>query len=482
MLAASFNAMADSVQAQARLDESRADLAAVMLREDELHAFCRELLKALTERTGSQVGAVYFANADRTAFEHFESIGLGTGAGGVLGGRSEGELGVALATRQMQHVVDIPADSRFTFVTVSGEFKPREILTIPVLADEDVTAVISLASIRPYADEEVKLVRDIHDVYGGRRRARLSRVQGSPGSRRTTSRPRCERRELALQGDELTEQNTELEMQKRELDEANRLKSVFLSSMSHELRTPLNSVIALSGVLDRRLKGIIPDEEYGYLEVIERNGRNLLALINDILDLSRIESGREELVVSRFSLADLVGEIAETFEQPAHENRVELVRSLPGDLPEITSDLVKCRHILQNLVGNAVKFTEGGSVADLGPAGGRRGLVASPTPGGIAAAGSRSSRSSARPTRAPRAGPAAPGWASPSPGGTPSCWVAASRWRASWARAAPSPGVYRWCWTCRAGGARACRGACCVRGPGQRPRRSGPTHPARRGQ
>ena len=81
-------------------------------------------------------------------------------------------------------------------------------------------------------------------------------------------------------------------MQKQQLAVAGKLKSTFLSNMSHELRTPLNSVIALSGVLSRRLAGTIPAEESGYLEVIQRNGRNLLALINDILDLSRIESGQ----------------------------------------------------------------------------------------------------------------------------------------------------------------------------------------------
>jgi CheY-like chemotaxis protein len=132
--------------------------------------------------------------------------------------------------------------------------------------------------------------------------------------------------------------------------------------MSHELRTPLNSVIALSGVLNRRLLGAIPEEEYSYLDIIERNGRRLLTMINDILDLSRIEAGQEEVNLSRFSLHALVSEVVETMGPQARQKDLQLVDRLDRDLPLITSDLDKCRHILLNLVGNAVKFTERGRV------------------------------------------------------------------------------------------------------------------------
>jgi signal transduction histidine kinase/CheY-like chemotaxis protein len=132
--------------------------------------------------------------------------------------------------------------------------------------------------------------------------------------------------------------------------------------MSHELRTPLNSVIALSGVLSRRLATAIPPEEYGYLEIIERNGKGLLTLINDILDLSRIESGREELSVSRCSVRELAGELVAILEPQAVEKQIALLNQVPADLPLIATDPDKLRHILQNLLGNAVKFTEQGQV------------------------------------------------------------------------------------------------------------------------
>jgi CheY-like chemotaxis protein/anti-sigma regulatory factor (Ser/Thr protein kinase) len=114
--------------------------------------------------------------------------------------------------------------------------------------------------------------------------------------------------------------------------------------------------------LNRRLRGVIPDEEYGYLDVIERNGKSLLELINDILDLSRIEAGREEIRRCPFSVRELVGQIVEMLAPQIGDKPLALLNQLPADLPPLVSDPDKCRHILQNLIGNAVKFTARGRV------------------------------------------------------------------------------------------------------------------------
>ena len=304
-----------------------------MLREDEVHAFCREMLKALLQHTGSQVGAVYFLNEDKAAFEHFESIGLGAGARASFSATHlEGELGAALAARQIQRITSIPADSRFAFAAVSGQFTPREILTIPVLSDQTVVAVISLASVRAYDAPSIRLVNDIWSVLTARVNGVLAfqKIQNlAVRLDRQNHELDTQKEELSMQAGELTSQNAELEMQKRELDEANRLKSAFLSNMSHELRTPLNSVIALTGVLSRRLAKTIPGEEYGYLEVIERNGKVLLSLINDLLDISRIESGCEEISISRVSVRDLVGDIVAMIAPEATGKQIDLVNEVP---------------------------------------------------------------------------------------------------------------------------------------------------------
>jgi signal transduction histidine kinase/CheY-like chemotaxis protein len=367
MLSASFNELAGAIQGEMTIRKSASEIADVMLREGELHPFCRELLRVLMEHTGSQIAALYLLNPDKTQFEHVASIGLAEGARASFSALpGEGEFGRALASRKIQHITRIPADTPFTFVTVAGDFRPSDILTIPVLSGEEVVAMISLASLHPYSSQSLRLTEDILKTLSARMNGVLAFQQITDLAEKLEHQNReleAQKKELAVQADELTEQNTELEMQKRQLDEVNRLKSRFLSNMSHELRTPLNSVIALSGVLSRRLVKTIPEEEYGYIEVIERNGKNLLALINDILDLSRIESGREEIRLSRFSIRELVDDVAAMIEPQTREKGVALKNQVPSDLPQITSDPDKCRHILQNLIGNAVKFTEGGQIA-----------------------------------------------------------------------------------------------------------------------
>lgn len=144
-------------------------------------------------------------------------------------------------------------------------------------------------------------------------------------------------------------------------DEANKAKSNFISNMSHELRTPLNSVIALSGVLERRLRGKVGEEEYGYVNIIERNGKHLLDLINDILDISRIEAGREEIHLTEFEPAALLGEIINLIKPQADQKGIYL-RLSDASSVRVTSDYDKYTHIFQNIIANAVKFTDSGGV------------------------------------------------------------------------------------------------------------------------
>ncbi len=365
-LSSTFNALAETIQNEMRSKESAAGFAGLMFSEEDPAALCHALLKDLLAHTGSQIGAVYLLNGQKTDFEHFESIGLSASHRvSFSASEYEGEFGAALATRQIQHIRDIPGDTRFSFASVSGTLHPREIMTIPICLDAEITAVVSLASVRNYPDAASRLVNEIH----GMLTAHLNGVLAQQKIRVLVEQLKYQNRELETQKTELTSQsaelmsqNAELEMQKKQLDEAGRLKTSFLSNMSHELRTPLNSVIALSGVLNRRLVGKIEEEEYSYLEVIERNAKHLLALINDILDISRIEAGREDIEISKCNANDLVAEVVGMIHVQAREKHIELLHVGSDADIVIACDAGKCRHILQNLIGNAVKFTERGTV------------------------------------------------------------------------------------------------------------------------
>jgi signal transduction histidine kinase/CheY-like chemotaxis protein/HAMP domain-containing protein len=366
VLSDAFNELAGSLQSGIAVRDGAAAIAKELLRENDARAFFRVLLAALASSTGSQMAAVYLRSKSGKTFEHFESLGLDGRARAAFDTESrEGELGAALATRTMQHVRRIPEDSRFAYPAAGAVFAPRELLTIPILSRGEVVALLCLGSIAEYSEHALEVLASIDDTLHARIEGILAFMSLSELSVMLQQQNReleAQGTELASQSDALREHNVELEMQKAQLDEAARLKTSFLSTMSHELRTPLNSVIALSSVLGRRLAGKIPEEEYRFLEVIGRNGKHLLALINDILDIARIEAGRDEIDVGRFSPAAVASELVSMI-QPQAEQKGIALRSSAADVSiTMRSDEKKFRHILLNVIANAVKFTEEGAV------------------------------------------------------------------------------------------------------------------------
>jgi len=159
----------------------------------------------------------------------------------------------------------------------------------------------------------------------------------------------------------LNSSKLELEQANISLQEMDRLKSVFLASMSHELRTPLNSIIGFTGVILQGMSGEVNERQREQLTVVRRNANHLLSLINDILDISRIEAGKVELLLEEFSLDNAVREVVETLSPAASEKGLELLPEVPEGIT-LLSDTRRVKQVLVNLVGNAVKFTDQGSV------------------------------------------------------------------------------------------------------------------------
>ncbi len=149
---------------------------------------------------------------------------------------------------------------------------------------------------------------------------------------------------------------------KETAEKANRSKSEFLANMSHELRTPLNSVIGFANILLKNKAQNLRAEDLTFIERITTNGKHLLGLINQILDLSKIEAGKLELDLTPVSLAALVPEILDQFEGQVRGREVKLLADLPHPLAVLETDAVKLKQVIINLVGNALKFTERGSV------------------------------------------------------------------------------------------------------------------------
>jgi signal transduction histidine kinase len=157
----------------------------------------------------------------------------------------------------------------------------------------------------------------------------------------------------------------EIQEKSRQLEVANQHKSEFLANMSHELRTPLNAIIGFSEVLRERLFGDLNDKQDDYLKDIHSSGRHLLSLINDILDLSKIEAGRMELEPSTFDLRSLMDNALTLVRERAQRHAILLGLDIASDIGDVTADERKLKQILVNLLTNAVKFTPDGGRVDV---------------------------------------------------------------------------------------------------------------------
>jgi len=154
----------------------------------------------------------------------------------------------------------------------------------------------------------------------------------------------------------------EIEVKSRELEVASRHKSQFLANMSHELRTPLNAILGYTELIVDRIYGDLPDKVSEVLERVQKSGRHLLGLINDVLDLSKIEAGQLTLAVDDYSFNDVVQSVVSAVGSLAAEKQLPLKVNVARDLPVGRGDERRITQVLLNLVGNAIKFTEAGEV------------------------------------------------------------------------------------------------------------------------
>jgi signal transduction histidine kinase len=162
---------------------------------------------------------------------------------------------------------------------------------------------------------------------------------------------------------ELAEQNELLRRQAFQLEQASAAKSQFLANVSHELRTPLNAVMGYTHLLLEGVSGELQPAQLDKLNRIDANARHLLAVINDLLDISRIESGKMPMQIEQVRLPELIDEVMAEVEPLIAGTRLAVLRELAPELPEILTDRQKVKQIVMNLLSNALKFTPEGSVS-----------------------------------------------------------------------------------------------------------------------
>ena len=239
-------------------------------------------------------------------------------------------FGRALLERRVIHIPDVEADPEYTFTEAQRLGSYRTTLAVPMLRDGVAIGVLALtrSEPRPFTDKQIELVSTFADQAA-----------------------------IAIENVRLFE---EIQEKSRELEVASQHKSQFLANMSHELRTPLNAIIGVTEMLREDAEALKQDTEP--LDRVLGAGRHLLALINDILDLSKIEAGRMELHLESFPLAPVLQDVAKTIEPMTSKNGNRLVIDCPADLGAIHADQIRFRQSLLNLASNANKFTEKGTI------------------------------------------------------------------------------------------------------------------------
>jgi signal transduction histidine kinase len=261
-------------------------------------------------------------NAEDAFLRHAAQHPIPAGRGSLIGR-------TALEKKTI-HLPDCLADPEYTYLEYQSIGKYRSMLGVPLMREEVPIGVIGLmrTTIMPFTEKQIELVSTFAD-----------------------------QAVIAIENVRLFD---EIQDKSRQLAEASQHKSQFLANMSHELRTPLNAIIGVSEMLREDAEAAKQDTEP--LDRVLGAGRHLLALINDILDLSKIEAGRMELQLEDFALAPLIDGVVKTVEPLAAKNGNKLVLRCDGAIASLHADSMRLRQALLNLVSNANKFTERGTI------------------------------------------------------------------------------------------------------------------------
>lgn len=379
-LAIGINDMTDALGSQMKIHNGISSVSNSLIGETDTKKFALKLLECVLEVTNSNSGNFYILNENKERFESIASIGANKNAlQDFPKNNPPGEFSIAILKKKMQIMTGLQNHPGFEFTTSVGNYAPMEILTFPILEEKEVKAIISLSNLDQYTTESTDILSTsslsiniaFENLLATRKTKALAndliksnqRLEAqSEELKEQTNELQEQSNELHNQTDELNEQYRSLEVKSQQVEEANRLKSEFLSNMSHELRTPLNSIMALSRTLIMQAKNKLNEEENSYLEIVERNGTNLLKLINDILDLSKIEAGKMDVYPRQTQLQPILEALTENIQALAIAKGIKLDLKISDSLSDIDTDEVRLSQIVINLISNAVKFTEKGKV------------------------------------------------------------------------------------------------------------------------
>lgn len=400
-LEASFNDLKNNEWVQT----GTVNLSEILVGEKELSQLCNDCINYVCNYTGSEMGAVFLADTDQGMYVA-GSYALPESLRNLRILPGEGLVGQCFKARKDIIIKEINEELYTTFS--SGVIKPKELILYPVFYESKVIGVIEMGTVTAFTNLERNYLAKVSDLLGVainsahsrmRMKELLEETQAQSEELQVQHRElenmnaelevqseklQSSEEELKVQQEELMETNQELEERSRQLEEKNHLvvlrnldiqkkaeeleqstryKSEFLANMSHELRTPLNSILLLSRLLYENNQGNLSGEQVEFAQVIQSSGHGLLELIDEILDLSKIESGKLALEYNRIAVQEIVQDMRMLFNPMATEKKVSFEITVDQEVPgTIETDKLRVEQVLKNLISNALKFTHTGRI------------------------------------------------------------------------------------------------------------------------
>ncbi|MEH0970214.1 HAMP domain-containing protein [Micromonospora sp. CPCC 205546] len=380
---------------QGWLDSNLARIGGLLQGQRDLGEVCRMIMMEVTPLVDAQLGAFFLADNSEGVMRLRLTASYGYVARGheVTFGPGEGLVGQAALSRRTIRMGGAP-DGRLMLRSGLAETPPADLVVLPVLFEGELLGVIEFASVAAFSELHLSFLERlvlttgiaVNTIQANRRTEELlaqsqrlahELQEQSAELQRTNAELEDKAQLLSEQKGNIETKNREIELARLGLEEkaqqltrASAYKSEFLANMSHELRTPLNSLLLLARLLAENSEQNLTPKQIEFARTIHGAGSDLLSLIDDILDLSKIEAGRMDVEPTAVRFDEIRGYVEQAFAPQAEEKGLDFQVRISKDLPEaLVTDAQRLQQILRNLLSNAVKFTDDGAVTlRIGPA------------------------------------------------------------------------------------------------------------------
>jgi two-component system, chemotaxis family, sensor kinase CheA len=403
-IAVAFNKMAKALEKHSRIEKQVkeeaeelswlntkiAKIATLYPEVENVQMLASMLITKLVPMVGASYGVFYLMEGNKSG-KYLTRMSSFASLGGEQERKQfhlgEGLIGQCALLKRPIHLNQVP-DDYLKIGSGLGEASPKSIMILPVIFEDQVLAVIEIASFEVLTPLHIKLLEKVNNNLGIKINSISNHMkveQLLQESQALTEELQAQSEELQMQQEELRTTNEKLEEQyeaskqknfeiqevsaaleekAQQLELSSKYKSEFLANMSHELRTPLNSLLILAQILSENGEGNLTPKQQEYIKTIYSSGNDLLNLINDILDLAKVESGKLDVISKEIELNEVRDFIYHQFSPIANLKKVHFTIEMESDLPKtFISDEQRLQQILKNLLSNAFKFTESGSVS-----------------------------------------------------------------------------------------------------------------------